>query len=74
MSIAFVAAKHFARRLYKKLITLRTGACTGGQVGVKVGGSGREGGFPSTAAVAAAAVTADVSLVSGNGPNGLRSN
>lgn len=51
MSIAFVAAKHFARRLYKKLITLRTGACAaglaGGQVGVKVGGSGREGGaFP----------------------------
>lgn len=42
MSIAFVAAKHFARRLYKKLITLRTGACAaglaGGQVGVKVGG------------------------------------
>lgn len=32
-----------------------------------------EGCRPSTAAVGAA-VTADVSLVSGNGPNGLRSN
>lgn len=32
------------------------------------------GESPSTAAVAVAAVTADVSLVSGNGPNGLRSN
>lgn len=49
MSIAFVAAKHFARRLYKKLITLRTGACAAGlarvgQVGVKVGGWGTGGG------------------------------
>lgn len=44
MSIAFVAAKHFARRLYKKLITLRTGACAAGQVGVKVGGRGRREG------------------------------
>lgn len=33
MSIAFVAAKHFARRLYKKLITLRTGACVAGLAG-----------------------------------------
>lgn len=45
MSIAFVAAKHFARRLYKKLITLRTGACAAGLAGgVKVGGWGTGGG------------------------------